>query len=69
MPKHFKIKPNSKVDLKDIPTGPGKTDLDKKSAYKKIEKNAKQMADKFRRLFAENERSILLVLQLSLIHI
>ena len=63
MPKHFTIKPGSKVDLKDIRTGPGKTDYDKKSAYKKIEKNAKEMADKFRRLYAENERSILLVLQ------
>ena len=63
MPKHYTIKPDSKVDLSKIPTGPGKTDFDKKSAYKQIEKNAEDMAVKFRRLYAENERPILLVLQ------
>jgi PPK2 family polyphosphate:nucleotide phosphotransferase len=63
MPKHFTIEHNAKVNLADIPTGPGETEYDKKSAYKKIEKNAKEMADLFRRLYAENTRSILLVLQ------
>ncbi len=63
MPKHFTIQPNEKVVLPNFQTGPSKTPYDKKSALKKIKKNAEKMADMFRRLYAENERSILLVLQ------
>ena len=57
------MEPKKKLDLDKIPTGPVDTQFDKKSAYKEIERNAEEMADLFRRLYAENTRSILLVLQ------
>ncbi len=63
MPKHFTIEPGQKVNLADYVTAPEKTDLNKKEAYKRIKQNAEDMADMFRRLYAENTRSILLVLQ------
>lgn len=63
MPKHFTIDPGQQVELSELPTQPGETKYDKSSALKKIKKNAKIMSDLFRRLYAENHRSILLVLQ------
>ncbi len=63
MPRYFTFDPGQKVNLDAIPTGPGETDFSKKSAYKAIAKNVEQMAQDFRQLYAENTRSILLVLQ------
>ena len=63
MPKHFTIQPGESVSLNKIPTGPESTEFTKKSAYKQIAKNADAMAGMFRRMYAENKRSILLVLQ------
>lgn len=63
MPKHFTIDPGQQVELSEIPTGPSDTKYDKSSAKQKIKKNAKLMSDHFRRLYAEDKRSILLVLQ------
>lgn len=63
MPKHYTITPGQSVTLDQIPTVPVETDYDKKSAYKQIKENAEVMAGLFRRLYAENSRSILLVLQ------
>ncbi len=63
MSKHFSIPVGETVDLNSIPTGPIDTKLNKSSAKKEIEKNAKIMAGAFRKLYAENRRSILLVLQ------
>ena len=63
MPHYYTIAPGDQVNLEEIPTGPVDTGYHKKSAYKEIEKNAEMMADDFRRLYAENSRSILLVLQ------
>ena len=63
MPKHYTFKPGEQVTLKDIPSGPVDTELNKKEAGKQIEKNADEMADMARKLYAENKHSILLVLQ------
>lgn len=59
----FIVKPGQKVKLQDIPTDFRDTDFDKKSAYQQIEENAVEMADLAKVLYAENRRSILLVLQ------
>lgn len=59
----FIVKPGEKVKLKDIPTDFDETDYDKQSAYRQIEENAQEMADLAKILYAENRRSILLVLQ------
>ncbi len=63
MPKPFTFKPGSKVDLSDIPTRVEQDKHDKRSAKKQIEENAADMANLARCLYAENKRSILLVLQ------
>ena len=59
----YTIKPGEKVKLKDIPTCVADSGYSKKSACKKIAKNAVVMADLAKKLYAENRRSILLVLQ------
>ena len=63
MPKSFTFKPGTEIDLADFRTRIEKTDSNKKMAAKQIQKNAIVMADHARRLYAENRRSILLVLQ------
>ena len=63
MPKHFNFKPGDKISLDDFPCEPDETKYDKKSAYKKIAENAEKMAQLAQKLYAENKRSILLVLQ------
>ena len=63
MPQPTLFAPGSQIDLTDIPCGPVETKYDKKSALKKIKSNAKTMAHSAGRLYAENKRSILLVLQ------
>ena len=58
------IKPGKSVKLKDLSTGPSdKIDFGKKDAYARIAKNAVEMAELGKRLYAENTRSVLLVLQ------
>jgi PPK2 family polyphosphate:nucleotide phosphotransferase len=57
------ISPGEKVNLAEIPTKVNSDSFDKESAEKRIQKNAKAMEDLAKRLYAENKRSILLVLQ------
>jgi PPK2 family polyphosphate:nucleotide phosphotransferase len=58
------FKPGSKVKLKDIPSGPvDGIAFGKKAAVKRIALNAVEMAEMAKRLYAENKRGILLVLQ------
>ena len=63
MPRYYTFAPGESIELSEVPTGPVDTQYSKKSAYEEIENNAELMADDFRRLYAENQRSILLVLQ------
>lgn len=63
MPKPTTFKPGSKIDLSDVPTRVEQDKHNKSSAKKQIEENAAEMADLARCLYAENKRSILLVLQ------
>ena len=63
MAKPITFKPGSKIDLKDVPARVEQDKFDKASAKKQIEENALEMADLARCLSAENQRSILLVLQ------
>jgi PPK2 family polyphosphate:nucleotide phosphotransferase len=51
------------VALKDVPTRVDDDDYDKRSAHKRIRDNAAESADLCYRLYAENKRSVLLVLQ------
>ena len=60
------IQPGQSVKLKDLSTGPADDDdnqISKKAARKQIGLNAIEMAEMAKRLYAENTRSILLVLQ------
>lgn len=59
----FTIKPGSVCNLDEIPSRVDPDDIDKKKAYKRIEENAKVMAELAEVLYAENKRSILLLLQ------
>lgn len=59
----YTVKPGETVCLKDFPTDNRDTKFSKKSGYRQIAENAEVMADLARRLYAENRRSILLVLQ------
>ena len=59
----YTVKPKQKVDLKDVPSDFRDTNFDKASAYKKIGENVEVMRDLAKRLYAENQRSVLLVLQ------
>ena len=61
--KPFTVEPDKKFRLEDIPTDFRDTKFDKASAYDKIERNAEKMALLAKKLYAENRRSILLVLQ------
>jgi PPK2 family polyphosphate:nucleotide phosphotransferase len=57
------IKPGAKVDLTKIDPRKVDGDWDKKSAYEQIAENTKQSRDLAYRLYAENKRSVLIVLQ------
>jgi PPK2 family polyphosphate:nucleotide phosphotransferase len=57
------VRPGEKFTLADIPTDNPETGFKKRSGYARIEENAEVMADLAKRLYAENKRSILLVLQ------
>lgn len=63
MPKPYTFKPGTKCDLSKYDPDGNETKHDKHSAREKTQENATEMADLFRRLYAENQRSILLVLQ------
>ena len=62
-PTPYAVSPGENVDLSSIASGPTSDDWKKKSALKKIAANAVKMAELAKRLYAEDERSILLVLQ------
>jgi PPK2 family polyphosphate:nucleotide phosphotransferase len=57
------VSPNEQVVLRDIPTRIDQTDFDKESVEKRIAKNVVIMADLAKKLYAEDKRAILLVLQ------
>ena len=57
------FKPGSKIELATIPTRIEQDKIDKTEAKKLIGDNAEEMADLARCLYAENRRSILLVLK------
>ena len=59
----FVVKPGNKVRLKDVSSEVNDSGYSKKLAYKKIAQNAVEMAEMAKKLYAENKRSILLVLQ------
>jgi PPK2 family polyphosphate:nucleotide phosphotransferase len=62
-PVPYTVSPGEAIELSAIPSGPMSDDWKKKSALKRIAANAVQMADLAKRLYAEDKRSILLVLQ------
>ena len=57
------VRPGEKIKLKNIPSTLEDTGYKKASAYQRIEDNAVVMAGLAKKLYAENKRSILLVLQ------
>lgn len=59
----LRLKPGARCDLDDFDTRAGSDQFDKESAAKRIAKNADVIADLARKLYAENRRSVLLVLQ------
>jgi len=63
MPLPVTFKPGSTCDLKKIESRVEWHQHNKKSAYAQIEKNNVEMALLARKLFAENQRSVLLILQ------
>lgn len=63
MPKPFLIKPGDRCDLDDVESSVETDQYDKKTAYKKIAENCEETAMLARKLFAENKRSLLIVLQ------
>lgn len=63
MPKPFTFEPGSKISLDDLKTHVTAKKHDKDSAKEQLKKNAEEMADLARRLYAENKRALLLILQ------
>lgn len=63
MPKPFTFKPGKKIELSDLETRHVEGDWDKESAYEQIAKNTEHSRDLAYRLYAENKRALLLVLQ------
>jgi PPK2 family polyphosphate:nucleotide phosphotransferase len=59
----IQVEPGEKVRLKDVPSEIRDSGYNKASAYKKIAENVVVMAEQAKKLYAENRRSILLVLQ------
>ena len=57
------VSPGEKIKLSDIPSGPTSGHWKKKKALKQMAANAVEMAELAKRLYAEDTRSILLVLQ------
>ncbi len=63
MPKPITLKSGDRCELNDLDSLVECDQFDKKSAYKRIKKNSAEMALLARKLFAENSRSLLLILQ------
>lgn len=63
MPLPIELSPGTQVNISELPTRVDDTEWTKQTARKRIHKNALEMADLARRLYAENRRSVLLVLQ------
>lgn len=63
MPLPIELSPGKKVHISELPTRIDDGEWTKGKARKRIHANALEMADLARRLYAENRRSILLVLQ------
>jgi PPK2 family polyphosphate:nucleotide phosphotransferase len=63
VPTAYRVAPGEKVYLSKIPSRPNCDDFDKESAEDRIEKNVNVMAELAKRLYAEDKRAVLLVLQ------
>ncbi|TWT99173.1 Polyphosphate kinase 2 (PPK2) [Botrimarina colliarenosi] len=63
MPKPVTFKPGSKITLADIDPRKVEGDWDKESAKERIDENTERSRDLAYRLYAENQRALLLVLQ------
>lgn len=63
MPKPVTFDPGDKIKLKDIDPREVRGDWDKESAYEQIAKNTERSRELAYRLYAENKRALLLVLQ------
>ena len=61
--KPYIVGSGEKIELAKIPSDFQDSDFSKKKAYKRIEANAVVMAGLAKQLYAENRRSVLLVLQ------
>lgn len=61
--KLFSLKPGKKVKLKDLDPGDTAEFKDKEAAAAMVEANAKRLAELQVKLYAENKRSLLIVLQ------
>jgi PPK2 family polyphosphate:nucleotide phosphotransferase len=61
--KKFKVEPNSKVKLAEIDAGYKGEHEDKDSAQPELEKHAKRLHDLQYLMYAENKRSLLIILQ------
>ena len=59
----YTVAPQEKIDLRKIPTNNPSTAFKKKKALKIIAANALSMAEMAKRLYGENRRSVLLILQ------
>lgn len=59
----FTVEPGKNIRLADIPSKIKESGYKKKSALKRIAENALVMADLAKKLYAENRRSVLLILQ------
>lgn len=63
MPKPITFKPGSKIELAEIDPREVQGDWDKESGYEQIAKNTERSRELAYRLYAENRRALLLVLQ------
>ena len=63
MAKAVTFEPGDKVRLSEIDTAPSDSEYDKKSSRQLVKDNAKVTAELAYRLYAENKKSVLLVLQ------
>ncbi|MCA9240486.1 MAG: polyphosphate kinase 2 family protein, partial [Planctomycetales bacterium] len=63
MPKPITFEPGDKIDLKNVDPSRVDGDWSKRSAYKRIRENTQASRDLAYRLYAENRRALLLVLQ------
>jgi PPK2 family polyphosphate:nucleotide phosphotransferase len=61
--KQFKVKPGSEVNLKDYPTGYDGNELNKERAVVLLEESRKQLAEVQDKLYAQNQYSVLIILQ------